>query len=59
MYIEDSDGGFAGEKELMNQFGLQNLSEDYFVVNKERFQELDRQVQIEMEQILVLAVLYN
>ena len=47
MYMEDSDGGFAGEKELMNQFGLQNLSEATFVVNKERFQELDRQVQIE------------
>ena len=47
MYMEDSDGGFAGERELMNQFGLQNLSEATFVVNKERFQELDRQVQIE------------
>ena len=47
MYMEDADGGFAGEKELMNQFGLQNLSEATFVVNKERFQELDRQVQIE------------
>ena len=47
MYMEDSDGGFAGEKELMNQFGLQNLSEATFVVNKSRFQELDRQMQIE------------
>ena len=47
MYMEDADGGFAGEKELMNQFGLQNLSEATFVVNKERFQELDTQVQIE------------
>tara|TARA_Y100000310_G_scaffold255852_1_gene263476 strand:+ start:132 stop:1166 length:1035 start_codon:yes stop_codon:yes gene_type:complete len=47
MYMEDADGGFAGEKELMNQFGLQNLSEAIFVVNKERFQELDAQVQIE------------
>ena len=47
MYMEDADGGFAGEKELMNQFGLQNLSEATFVVNKERFQELDSQVQIE------------
>ena len=32
MYMEDGDGGFAGEKELMNQFGLQNLSEATFVV---------------------------
>lgn len=47
MYMEDGDGGFAGEKELMNQFGLQNLSEATFVVNKERFQELDRQIQIQ------------
>jgi hypothetical protein len=47
MYMEDSSGGFAGEQELMNQFGLQNLSEATFVVNKERFQELDRQMQIE------------
>ena len=47
MYMEDAYGGFAGEKELMNQFGLQNLSEAIFVVNKERFQELDAQVQIE------------
>ena len=47
MYMEDADGGFAGERELMNQFGLQNLSEATFVVNKERFQELDRQMQIE------------
>ena len=47
MYMEDADGGFAGEKELMNKFGLQNLSEATFVVNKSRFQELDRQLQIE------------
>jgi len=32
---------------MMNQFGLQNLSEATFVVNKERFQELDRQIQIQ------------
>ena len=25
MYMEDSEGGFAGEKELMGQFGLQNF----------------------------------
>jgi len=47
MYMEDADGGFAGEREMMNQFGLQNLSEATFVVNKSRFQELDRQMQIE------------
>ena len=47
MYMEDANGGFSGEKELINQFGLQNLSEATFVVNKSRFQELDRQMQIE------------
>ena len=47
MYMEDGDGGFAGERELINQFGLQNLSDATFVVNKSRFQELDRQMQIE------------
>ena len=26
MYMEDSGGGFAGERELMSQFGLQNLT---------------------------------
>ncbi len=47
MYIEDCEGGFTGDKELMSQFGLQDLSEITFVVNKVRFQDLDRQVQIE------------
>ena len=47
MYIEDSEGGFTGDKELMSQFGLQDLSEITFVVNKLRFQDLDRQMQIE------------
>ena len=47
MYIENGEGGFAGEKEIMNQFGLQNLSEATFVVNKLRFQELTKQITIE------------
>ena len=47
MYMEDSGGGFAGEQELMSQFGLQNLSEATFVVSKTRFQEKTKQVQIE------------
>ena len=47
MYMEDSGGGFAGEQELMNQFGLQNLSEATFVVSKTRFQEKTKQIQIE------------
>ena len=45
--MENADGGFAGEQELMNQFGLQNLSEATFVVNKTRFQELTKQITIE------------
>jgi len=47
MYMEDSEGGFAGEKELMGQFGLQNLSEATFVVAKKRFQDLTKQITIE------------
>ena len=47
MYIENGEGGFAGEREIMNQFGLQNLSEATFVVNKIRFQELTKQITIE------------
>ena len=47
MYMEDADGGFAGEREIINQFGLQNLSEATFVVNKLRFQELTKQITIE------------
>ena len=47
MYMEDADGGYAGERELMTQFGLQNLSEATFVVSKERFKDKTKQVQIE------------
>ena len=47
MYMEDSGGGYAGEKELMSQFGLQNLSEATFVVSKTRFQDKTKQMQIE------------
>ena len=47
MYMEDSGGGYAGEKELMSQFGLQNLSEATFVVSKTKFQDKTKQIQIE------------
>ena len=47
MYVEDSSGGFAGEKEIMTQFGLENRNEITFVVNKKRFQELDSQITLE------------
>ena len=47
MYMENSEGGFDGEKELMSQFGLQNLSEATFVVAKTRFQDLTKQITIE------------
>ena len=46
MYVEDGEG-YAGDKEIMTQFGLENRNEITFVVSKERFQELDIQVQIE------------
>ena len=47
MYMEDSGGGFAGQQELMTQFGLQNLSEATFVVSKTKFQEKTKQIQLE------------
>ena len=47
MYVENAEGGYQGEKELMSKFGLQNLSEITFVVSKNRFQELTKQLTIE------------
>ena len=47
MYVEDSQSGYAGQRELMSQFGLQNLSEIRFVVAKHRFQDLTKQITIE------------
>ena len=47
MYMENADGGFAGEKEIINQFGLQNLSEATFVVSKQQFQGKTTQITIE------------
>ena len=49
MYVEDGEGGYAGEKEIMSQFGLENRNEITFVVSKQRFQELDSQVTLEDE----------
>ncbi len=46
MYVEDSEG-FGGDKEIINQFGLENRNEITFVVSKERFQEMDSQITIE------------
>ena len=47
MYMEDADGGFAGEREIINQFGLQNLSEATFVVSKKQFQGKATQINLE------------
>jgi len=47
MYMEDNQSGFAGQQELMSQFGLQNLSEATFVVSKNRFQDKTKQITIE------------
>ena len=46
MYVEDNTG-FGGDKEIINQFGLENRNEVTFVVSKERFQEMDSQFVIE------------
>ena len=47
VYVEDADGGYQGEKELMSQFGLENRNELTLVVHRERFQDLTKQIQIE------------
>ena len=49
MYVEDATGGYAGERELISQFGLENRNEITFVVNKKRFQEMDSQITLEDE----------
>ena len=46
MYVEDATG-YAGEKEIITQFGLENRNEITFVVNKKRFQEMDSQISLE------------
>ncbi len=46
MYVEDSTG-FGGDKEIISQFGLENRNEITFVVSKERFQEMDSQINLE------------
>ena len=49
MYVEDAEGGFQGEKEIMSQFGLENRNEITFVVSKQRFQQMDSQITFEDE----------
>ena len=49
MYVEDAEGGYQGEKELMSQFRLENRNELTLVVHKERFQDLTKQIQIESD----------
>ena len=46
MYVEDATG-YAGEKEIITQFGLENRNEITFVVSKEKFQQLDSQISLE------------
>ena len=47
MYVENAEGGLEGEKELVSKFGLDIKDEVTFVVNKERFQDLTKQISIE------------
>jgi hypothetical protein len=46
MYVEDG-AGFGGDKEIISTFGLENRNEITFVVSKERFQEMDSQINLE------------
>tara|TARA_B100002019_G_scaffold238940_1_gene214193 strand:- start:215 stop:1231 length:1017 start_codon:yes stop_codon:yes gene_type:complete len=47
MYVENAEGGYEGEKELISQFGLENRNELTLVVHKDRFQDLTKQIRIE------------
>ena len=47
MYVEDAEGGYQGEKEIITQFGLENRNEITFVVSKQRFQEMHSQITLE------------
>ena len=47
MYVEDAEGGYQGEKEIITQFGLENRNEITCVVSKQRFQEMDSQITLE------------
>ena len=47
MYVEDAEGGYQGEKEIITQFGLENRNEITFVVSKQRFQEMDSLITLE------------
>ena len=47
MYVENAEGGYEGEKELITQFGLENRNELTLVVHKDRFQDLTKQISIE------------
>jgi|TARA_R110000782_G_scaffold134070_1_gene226432 hypothetical protein len=47
MYVEDADGGYQGEKELIQQFGLENRNEITFVVSRTRFDDVANQMDLE------------
>jgi|TARA_Y100000816_G_scaffold287779_1_gene271142 hypothetical protein len=47
MYVEDAEGGYQGEKELIQQFGLENRNEITFVVHRTRFDDVVHQIDLE------------
>ena len=47
MYVENAEGGLEGEKELVSKFGLDLKDEVTFVVSKERFQDITKQIVLE------------
>ena len=47
MYVEDAEGGYQGEKELIQQFGLENRNEITFVVHRTRFDDVAHQLDLE------------
>ena len=48
MYVEDAEGDlYQGEKELIQQFGLENRNEITFVVHRKRFDDVAHQLDLE------------
>ena len=58
MYIEDAEGGFQGEKEIMSQFGLENRNEITFVVSKQRFHRWTVRLLLRTEQVQLVVLFY-
>jgi hypothetical protein len=59
MYMEDSDGGYAGEQELMTQFGLQILVKQHLLLVRNDFKRRQNRLQIETGHRLNIIWFYS